>query len=81
MKHKLKTWPEHFDAVVSGQKTFEIRKNDRNFKEGDILILEKYDPEEKEYLFEAIFVKVKHILHGGQFGIEKNYCIMSIELA
>ena len=44
MEHKLKTWPVFFADVESGVKTFEIRKNDRNFQVGDILILEEYDP-------------------------------------
>lgn len=41
--HHLKTWPEFFDDVVSGRKTFEIRKNDRDFKVGDEVILEEFD--------------------------------------
>jgi ASC-1-like (ASCH) protein len=38
VKHDLKTWPEYFEKVLSGEKRFEIRKNDRHFKEGDTLI-------------------------------------------
>ena len=42
--HFLKTWPDYFDAVEDGRKTFEIRKNDRNFQVGDTLVLEEFVP-------------------------------------
>ena len=37
--HDLKTDSEVFQAVVSGAKTWEIRKNDRGFQVGDRLRL------------------------------------------
>jgi hypothetical protein len=41
--HTLKIETEFFKAVKrTAKKTFEIRKNDRNFQVGDILILEEY---------------------------------------
>lgn len=43
--HHLKTWPAEFNAVRAGVKPFEHRKNDRNYKVGDLLILRKFDPE------------------------------------
>lgn len=42
--HILKCWPEYFQAVKSGAKTFEIRKNDRDYQVGDWLDLHEYDP-------------------------------------
>jgi len=39
--HELKLDIKYFDDVKSGKKNFEIRKNDRDFKVGDILELKK----------------------------------------
>lgn len=46
MTHHLKTKPEYFQAVIDGKKTFEIRLNDRDFKQGDSVILEEYTGKE-----------------------------------
>jgi len=43
-EHQLKTWPAFFDAIRDGEKSFEVRKNDRGFQKGDVLILNKWDP-------------------------------------
>lgn len=37
--HELKTWTEPFVHVVAGYKTHEARKNDRDFRVGDKLVL------------------------------------------
>ena len=44
MIHKLKTINPYFTAVWKGHKTFEIRKNDRNFAINDILYLLEFEP-------------------------------------
>ena len=42
--HWLKTWPGHFEAIVAGTKTFDVRNNDRFFKVGDTLELLEWKP-------------------------------------
>lgn len=39
MHHDLKTDPDYFAAVWSGDKTFEYRRDDRFFKVGDTMTL------------------------------------------
>lgn len=41
--HYLKTWPEFYDAILKGEKPFEIRRNDRDFRVGDFLVLQEFD--------------------------------------
>lgn len=40
--HDLKCLPDYFEAVISGAKTHETRKDDRGFKVGDILRLREW---------------------------------------
>lgn len=43
--HSLKVLPKYFEAILIGDKTFEIRKNDRNYQVGDKLILKEWNGE------------------------------------
>lgn len=43
MKHKLKTITPYFSQIWEGKKTFEVRKNDRDFQPGDTLALKEYN--------------------------------------
>ena len=42
--HHLKTWPEPFEATRAGLKMFEVRKDDRGFAVGDVVVLCKWVP-------------------------------------
>lgn len=47
-KHTLKCWPEYFQVMWIGDKTFEIRLNDRDYQERDEVCLQEWDPGESE---------------------------------
>jgi len=79
--HRLKTWPQFFQDVSDGVKTFELRKDDRGFSVGDVLILMEFDPYKKGgcYSGRAISRLVMYKLDAASFsGIEKGYCILGL---
>lgn len=78
--HELKIWPEYFDAVQRREKTFEVRQNDRDFNEGDTLILKEWDRRENIFTGREIKAEVPYILYGGQWGIEKGVVVMALRL-
>lgn len=76
MIHALKTLPEYFDAVLSGRKTFEIRRNDRDYNEGDYLALNEWDGE--VYTGRSCMVQIDYILYNSDF-LEPGYVALSIK--
>lgn len=84
--HILKTDPDPFMGVISGIKTFELRKNDRDFKVGDTVLLVETGYSYEEMLKGAplIFTKRTHsfvipyILEGPAYGLEEGWVILSI---
>lgn len=46
---KKKIWPKYFEEILEGKRKFEMRLADFDIKKGDILVLEEYNPETKEY--------------------------------
>lgn len=53
MVHELKTWTNYFQLVASGEKKFELRKNDRGFLTGHELLLREYNTDLKVYFKNA----------------------------
>lgn len=74
--HKLKTWPEPFAATKSGDKTHEVRVNDRRYQVGDVLELYEWDPETVLYSGAMERRLVTHITRG--FGLPENIVVMSV---
>ena len=79
MTHELKILPEYFNLVASREKTFEIRKNDRNYHAGDTLILKEWDGE--KFTGRLVTRYVNYIMYGGQYGLEDGYCIMNLKIS
>jgi hypothetical protein len=79
MIHRLKTIQPYYGKVRNKQKRFEIRKADREFKVGDTLILQEYDPILQTYSGRECAVKVLYILTDAkEYGLMDGYCLMSI---
>lgn len=83
--HVLNILPEFFDAIVDGTKTFEVRRNDRDFRVGDTLVLRRYDPMTREqFRDESGCIPraqrlVTYILEGDSFGIDTGYVVMGLK--
>jgi hypothetical protein len=94
-EHELKCWPPFFEHVRTGRKTFEVRRIDRMYLEGDTLRLREYAPpvaaDEAEglpardgyYTGREVRRKVVYVLHDWTF-IEPDaapvgVCVLGIE--
>ena len=74
--HELKIYPKYFEAILDGKKTFEIRKDDRDFQVGDSIVLKewvniKYSGREIQALF-------KYLLDDAFIGLAEGYVAFSL---
>ena len=86
--HELKILPKYFNEVKYKKKSFELRKNDRDFKVGDILILKEFNPnKEYETIEDGVYSnfsgkkvlrQVVYILKNTE-GLNNNYVILGIK--
>ena len=77
MKHELKIHPKYYRAVLLGLKKVEIRLNDRNYQENDLLILNEFDPKTERYTGSQLKRKVDFIIRDVA-GLDPDYVIMQI---
>lgn len=77
MIHDIKIANEFYDDVASGKKKFELRKNDRGYKVGDMLDMEEYkagEPTGRHIMANIIYMLEDYT------GLEEGYCILGIEV-
>lgn len=76
MIHELKILPQYYEEVKAGNKNFELRKNDRDYKEHDTIILRAW--EKGQYLDkEPLKRTIKYILMGcAEYGLMDGYVIL-----
>lgn len=79
-EHELKVWPQFFDALASGAKTFELRKNDRGFQVGDTLRLREWDLATREYSGREVFRRITYVLADSSLFdvLQDGYAILGI---
>jgi len=67
-----------FDAVKSGEKTFELRRDDRDFNVEDHLLLREWDSV-GGYTKRKILVRVTYVLRQAErSGLAHDFCAMSV---
>ena len=75
--HELKIKSKFYWDIYQGTKTFEVRKNDREFKVGDFLALNEIN-DEGQYTDFSTLVKVVYILDDEDY-VKEGMVILGIE--
>jgi len=81
MLHHLKLNDNFADAVLSGEKNFEIRQNDRGFQKGDqvdFTVVNRIGMAIDHPLNDRVF-DITYVLNG--WGLKDNYCVFGIRKA
>lgn len=80
MIHILKTVSPYFEDVMSGAKGFELRRNDRNFQRGDLLMLCEFDRATGSLTGRIIEARVTYMLANDPTirGLTPGFVIMGI---
>ena len=83
MIHEIKILKQFADEIISGNKNFEVRKNDRGYQKGDLIkfnAIQKTDNIEiggiKHPISEELY-EITYVLSG--WGIEKDYVVFGIK--
>ncbi len=75
--HELKILPQYYREVVLGNKTYELRKDDRGYNLGDLIVLKEYN--NGVYTGNEFNVTIKHLLRGcPDYGLKDGYVIISL---
>lgn len=84
--HELKSWKPFFRAIVAGHRSHELRRADRDFSVGDVLLLREYDSGTSTYSGQecrALVTSITSSAHPCAMSTEAlapGFCIMSIRL-
>jgi Domain of unknown function (DUF3850) len=77
--HEVKSWLEFFEPVYDGTKNFELRKNDRGYAVGDVIILREWDPNTETYTGRKCARRIAYCMNGiGSAGTIAPYHGLSI---
>lgn len=73
--HDVKLGASFFEDVRSGRKNFELRKNDRNYKTGDLIVLHEY--KDGKETGRSITKEIGYMLEDFE-GLKDGYCILGL---
>jgi hypothetical protein len=76
---ELKCWPQYFDALRSGRKSFEVRKDDRLYVEGAILRIREWVPETSSFTGRELRLRVTYVVRGPTaWGFPSGWVVMGV---
>lgn len=84
--HDVKSWPQFFRPVVSGTRTHELRRDDRNYRVGDRIVLREYDVETQSYTGSFCVAAITSITSRdvpcavSDQGLSPDFCILSVQV-
>ena len=79
--HVVKSWPAFFQAIIDGDKNFEVRYDDRHYQRGDVVLLREFDPApdaEKPYTGREVQAVIGWVQHGSEWGLADGFCAFSL---
>ena len=76
--HEIEINIEFWETLKAGIKKAEIRRNDRDYKIGDTLEIYPCDDSGERIGGNFVVRTITHIVHGGRYGIETGYCLLSM---
>lgn len=83
--HELKILHPYLIDVTIGIKTFELRKNDRDYQVGDLIhFIDIWGDDTKNdvepYIDENTLYRITYVLKDVEkYGLDKDYCILAIK--
>lgn len=79
IEHELKTWPAYFAALMDGRKTFELRRDDQDFREGDDLRLREWSPDTHSYSGVEVRRQITYVLrHSTVGGLADGFVVLGL---
>lgn len=83
--HKVKSWPQFFEAILDGRKCHEMRRSsERDYQVGDTLHLQEFDPNEEHYTGREQRVLVTYVTSSdypcalSDGALAEGFCVLSI---
>ena len=76
--HELKTWPEFFKDLTNRTKTFEVRRDDRDFRAGDILWLREWDPGAEKYSGRELWRRITYRTEKGSPHAREGFVVLGL---
>lgn len=78
--HNLKLNTEYWDAVMDGEKTAELRINDRDYQKGDLIVFNEHKLGGVNRV-SKMFIITHVLTQTSSRGMDADYCVISIKPA